>query len=200
MTLLSVINEVCDVVSLDRFDTVVGSVDPAAQTMVELAQEAGDEIARRVDWQRMLKQHIASGSPEALPDDFQRLIPGGAIRTATGDFFRPVANGSQWAVIVAVPSVQPYFFIRANAVEFSPASAAVGAFVDYVSKNWIIGDPYEEKDKLTANDDVAIFPERLLVKGILWRWRRQKGVPYDDNLAEFEADLVQEIKADRGVS
>lgn len=51
---------------------------------------------------------------------------------------------------------------------------------------------------MTADDDTTLFPERLLVKGVIWRWKRQKGLPYEDNLAEFEADLVQEINADRG--
>lgn len=53
---------------------------------------------------------------------------------------------------------------------------------------------------LTADDDRTLFPERLLAKGILWRWKRQKGLPFDDSLAEFEADLLQEINADRGAS
>lgn len=200
MTLLSSINEVCDVVSLDRFESVYGSNDQNAQTMVALAQEAGDEIARRADWQRMLSTHTAASSPENLPSDFQRMTPGGAVRTAAGDFCRPITNSSQWAVIVGIPSAQPYFFIRGQQMLFSPAASAVGAVVEYVSKNWILHDPEGPQATLTADDDTSLFPERLLVKGIIWRWKRQKGLPFDDNLAEFEADLVQEINADRGAS
>lgn len=200
MTLLSAINEVCDVVSLDQFASVYGSNDPNAQTMVAFAQEAGDEIARRADWQRMLSTHTASTSPENLPSDFQRMTPGGAVRTAAGDFFRPITNSSQWAVIVGVPSAQPYVFIRGQQILFSPAASAVGAIIDYLSKNWVLRDPGGPGDTLTADDDKTLFPERLLTKGIIWRWKRQKGLPYDDNLAEFEADLLQEINADRGAS
>ncbi len=200
MTLLSAINEVCDVVSLDRFASVYGSNDPNAQTMVAFAQESGDEIARRADWQRMLSTHIASTSPENLPSDFQRMTPGGAVRTAAGDFFRPITNSSQWAVIVGVPSAQPYVFIRGQQILFSPAASAVGAIIDYLSKNWVLHDPGGPGATLTADDDETLFPERLLTKGIIWRWKRQKGLPYDDNLAEFEADLLQEINADRGAS
>ncbi len=200
MTLLSAINEVCDVVSLDRFASVYGSNDPNAQTMVAFAQEAGDEVARRADWQRMLSTHTASTSPENLPSDFQRMTPGGAVRTAAGDFFRPITSSSQWAVIVGVPSAQPYFFIKGQQILFSPAASAVGAVIDYLSKNWVLQDPGGPGDTLTSDDDKTLFPERLLTKGIIWRWKRQKGLPYDDNLAEFESDLLLEINADRGAS
>lgn len=197
MTLLTAINEVCDVVSLDRFASVYGSTDPNAQTMVALAQEAGDEIARRGDWQKTLKSLTVTASPESFPANFQRLTPGGAVRKSDGTFIRPVTNSGQWAVIVGVPSTTPYFFMKGGQFLFSPASAAVSAVIDYVSKNWIINGS-TEKAAFGADDDTTLFPERLLVKGVIWRWKRQKGLPFDDSLAEFEADLTQEINADRG--
>lgn len=200
MTLLSAINQVCDVVSLDQFDSIYGSNDPNARTMVALAQEAGDEIARRADWQQMLKERVALSSPEPLPEDYERLTPGGAVRSAAGVFYRPITNSSQWAVIVGVVSAQPYFFIKGNQILFSPAATGVGSVIEYVSKFWVLHDPDGPGDTLEADDDTTLFPERLLVKGILWRWKRQKGLAYEDNLAEFEADLVQEINADRGAS
>ncbi|MGT2444474.1 phage adaptor protein [Ensifer adhaerens] len=198
MTLLSAINEVCDVVSLDRFTSVYGSTNPNAQTMLALAQEAGDEIARRGDWQKMLKTETAVSSPLTIPSDYERMTPGGAVRTSAGDFVRPITNSSQWAVILAVPSSQPYFFIKGGQVLFSPTAAGTGAIVDYVSSNWIMKNVGGEAAAWSADDDTTLFPERLLVKGVLWRWKRQKGLSYDDNLAEFEADLVQELNADRG--
>uniref|UniRef100_UPI003F4944C0 phage adaptor protein n=1 Tax=Ensifer adhaerens TaxID=106592 RepID=UPI003F4944C0 len=200
MTLLTAVNEVCDVVSLDQFASVYGSDDPNAQTMVALAQEAGDEIARRADWQRMLATHTAAGSPENLPTDYQRMTPGGAVRASTGDFFRPVTNSSQWAVIVGIPSIQPYFFVKGQQILFSPAASAAGAMVEYVSKNWVALDPSGAGSTFASDGDTTLFPERLLIKGITWRWKRQKGLAYEDELAEFEADLVQEINADRGVA
>ncbi|MDX0651744.1 hypothetical protein GOD34_13250 [Sinorhizobium medicae] len=200
MTLLSAINQACDVVALSQFENVYGSSEPNAQTMVALAQEAGDEIARRVDWQKLLKSLTVTSSPENFPSNFQRLVPGGAVRTSAGVFVRPVSNSGQWAVIVGVPSTTAYFFMKGGQFLFSPASAAVSAVIDYVSKNWILNDPAGEASTWAADDDTTLFPERLLVKGIIWRWKRQKGLAFEDNLAEFEADLEQEINADRGAA
>lgn len=200
MTILTAINQVCDIVTLDRFDSVYGMDDENAETMLALAKEAGDEIARRVDWQDMLKTRVAASALEALPDDWQRAISGGAVRTAAGEYHQLVSNGSLWTAINSTNSVSPFYFITGNQIALTPASTAVGSILDYVSKNWLIGDPYAEKDVITSDDDRTIFPERLLVKGIVWRWKRQKGLTYDDNLAEFEADIAQEIRADRGAS
>ncbi|UDF30045.1 UNVERIFIED_ORG: hypothetical protein LHK14_01615 [Roseateles sp. XES5] len=200
MTLLTAINAVCDVVSLDRFDSVYGADDPNALTMLAMAKEAGEEIARRADWQALLKSVSLVGSPANLPADYERLVPGGAVRTTAGDFVRIVTNSGQWAVISAASPATPCFFVRAGRIEIAPPAVAVGAAVDYVSKNWIVTDPYAEVADWTADDDTTLFAERLLEKGILWRWRRQKGLPYEDSLAEFEADLQHAIDADRGVS
>ncbi len=199
MSLITAVNDACDVVSLDQFDTVYGNNNPNAQTMLQFAQQAGEEIARRVDWERTLKTATVPTSPYALDEDFQRLIAGGAITTAGGEFVRPVLNGSEWTVINKVPSSQPYCFIRGGKILFAPASAGIGASIDYVSKNWIKAGS-DENAAFTADDNTLLFPDRLLTMGLIWRWKRQKGLTYDDQLAEFEATLAFEIAADRGSS
>lgn len=198
MTVLTAINEVADVVSLDRFTSVYGTNDPAAQTMMELALLAGQEIAERFDWKALERTETAVGSPHPFPSDYARMIDGGAVMTADGDFVRPVKNPSQWAVVKQVPSSQPYFYLSKTDVAFSPASAGTGAIVTYISKNWIVGNSGSEKSSWSADDDAVVFPERLLVLNIIWRWKRQKGLAYDDPLAEFEAALVAASAEDRG--
>ncbi|PWE57133.1 hypothetical protein DEM27_05695 [Metarhizobium album] len=195
MTIKSVINNACDILALDRFDTVYGN--PKAQPLLRMAKEGGDEISRRVDWSSMLKTAAFAVSPAPIPNDYQRLIPGGGINTSAGEPIRPVTNGSQWAVLARVGTAQPYFFEGYTTFSFLPASVGVGAQLLYVSRNWIKSGT-SEKDDFGGDDDQILFPERLLEKNIAWRWKRQQGLVYDDNLAEFEADLVQEIKADRG--
>lgn len=197
MTVLSAINEVCDVVSLDRFVSVYGSNDPSAQTMLELARLAGQEIAERFAWKALQRSDVTSSSPFPFPSDYDRLIEGGAVFTALGDFARPVKNPSQWAVVLQVPSAQAYYYLSTSGLSFSPASAAVGAVLTYVSKYWIAGNDSVAKADWTADDDAPVFPERLLVLNLIWRWKRQKGLNYDDPLAEFEAALAAATEEDR---
>lgn len=199
MTLKTIIDEVCDAVTIDRFASVYGNGEPDAQTMLDLAQQAGDEISRRADWQNLLRSKTLAASGETLPSDFQRLTPGGGVRSSSGNFARPVTNSGQWVIVAQLASPQPYYFVSNGTIRISPPSAAVGAIIDYLSKNWIVNSG-TFKDRFSVDDDTTLFPERLMAKNIIWRWRRKEGLVYDDQLAEFEADLVQEINADRGAA
>ena len=195
MNLLEAVNAACDSVALDRFSVLVGNVNENALTMIRFAQEAGEEISRRGDWQKMLKTASVTASPFVLPVDFQRLVPGG-IMTATGTFARMILNGGQWS-IVAPTTAGAYTFIRDGALLFAPPSSAVGATVQYVSTQWLAGVG-GNVSQITADDNAPLFPARLLTSNLIWRWRRQKGVTYEDELAEFEAALAIELAADRG--
>lgn len=195
MTIKDVINNACDILALDRFDTVYGN--ERTRDLMQMAKAGGDEIARRVDWSKMLKTATLPSSPAPIPSDFQRLVPGGGINTAAGEPIRPVTNSAQWAVLQRVNTAQPYFFEGGSQFTFQPTAAGIGSSILYVSKNWIKSGT-TEKDTFGSDADTILFPERLLEKSVIWRWKRQQGLVYDDNLAEFEADLVQEIKADRG--
>ncbi|MGV2071669.1 hypothetical protein ACQZ4Z_13025 [Agrobacterium vitis] len=199
MTLLTAVNEVCDVVGLDRIPVVYGGDSEASYMMLTLANEAGQEIARRADWKRMIKAATVASSPFTLPADWHRLAPGGSVRAADGSMIRPVTNSGMWAIAKS-SSVTPYYFFNGSIVLFAPAASAVGAQIDYLSKNWVKQDVGGlEAAAFLSDDDTTLFPQRLLTKNMVWRWKRQKGLAYEDNLAEFEADLEIEANADRGV-
>lgn len=191
MKIIDIVNAVCDVVKLDQFDSVYGSNDESAKTMVTLATEAGSEIARRVDWRDMVMTFTAPSSPATFPDDFERVIRGGSVMTATGDFVRPVTNRGQWSFIKANPSSQPYYFLSELGIEFAPAAAAVGASLLYLSDTWVKVAGGTTSNMIQSDDDETVFPSELLMKNLIWRWRRHKGLDYSDQLAEFEADLAQ---------
>jgi hypothetical protein len=196
MTLKTIVNDVCDIIEIDQFESVYGNSDPGALTMLELAQQAGDEIARRGDWKVLLSTSVIMQSGAQLPADFQRLVPGG-VRKSNNDFIRPVTNSAQWAVVSSVPALTAYYFLSGSVIFVSPVSAGFDAVLDYVSKYWVISAG-NRRATFTSDDDTASFPERLLVKNMVWRWLRSKGLAYQDHLAEFEADLQQELNADRG--
>lgn len=199
MSLKDVIDSVCDAVEIDRFDTVYGNADPGAQTMLQLGQQAGDEISTRAEWQNMLKVRSITSSGDELPSDFGRIVSGG-VRTDSGLFARPVTNSGMWSTLVQVGSTQPYYFLRRNVILFAPSSAGTSAVIDYVVSTWVVTSAGSYRATLSADDDTTAFPERLLTLNIIWRWRRAKGLAYDDQLAEFEAALVQEINFDRGAA
>lgn len=198
MTLLTVVNEACNSVALDGFTSVYGNAD--ATDMYVLANQAGVEIATRVDWSKLLKTQTITASPSALPDGFGRLIKGGAVRTSAGAFVHGVLSPSQWSILTTCTSSQPYYFITGGYIKFLPASAGTSATMDYCSSFWSRPASGDDRGQYMADDDEALFPEVLIVKNMIWRWRRQKGLDYRDQLAEFEAELAAKAKFDAGIT
>jgi hypothetical protein len=201
MSLISAINEVADLVSLDRFTTVAGSATDDAKTMLTIAQQAGEEIAHRVDWNKLVKTASIEGVPYTMPEDYQRPVPGALIVTALGELVRPITNTGEWAVLRNVGSTRPYYYRAGGTLEVLPTSAGTNATLNYVSGNFVVkvgGTNF--RPAFEADDDTTVFTEDLLVKNMVWRWKRQKGLDYVDDLAEFEAMLTSEIKADRGTT
>lgn len=158
-------------------------------------QAAGDEIARRAEWSKLSKiVYGSNASAIALGDDFARLSEANPVMRGGGHRpVRVVTAPAMWQMLEAKPSAQYYCHIRSGTILFSPAIGPEGVTVRYQSRHWLGGT-----ETITSNDHIPAFPERLLARGTIWRFRRQKGVAYDDILAEFEADLAAEIAADRG--
>jgi len=198
MSLLTCINEVCDVVALDQFLTVIGANSPNAQTMVELANLAGQEIANRGDWNRLITSSVIDVEPYPLPVAYDRLVGGGTIFSATHGFIRPVTNKAAWRILIDGPSVTPFYFIEQNAVHFSILGSGINNDLDYFSKNYVTHTVGVPTNTFTLDDDSVIFPERLLTLNMIWRWKRQKGLQYSDELAEFEAAFMADLTADMG--
>jgi len=201
MSLLTATNEVADLVSLDRFTAVAGSGGDDARTMLAIAQQAGEEIAHRVDWNRLIKAAAIAAVPYTLPEDYHRPIPGAMIATALGVLVRPVTNSGQWAVLRQVGSTLPYYYRSGGRLDIVPTSAGTNATLNYVSGHFVAkSNGTDFRAVFASDDDSTVYTEDLLVKNMVWRWKRQKGLDYTDDLAEFEAMLKAEINADRGIA
>ena len=200
MTFKKIFDRVALQAGLPILGTYAGSTNRTALEMVLHCSEAGEEITRRAEWSQLYsEQAISSGaSSVALPVDFHRLVMGRAIAFTNTPFtpVLPVPAADAWDFIKAMPSSQPYFFIRGGSIEFSPALTA-DATLRYISKNWIAG---KTSDEITDDAYEPDFSGSLLALGTLWRYKRAKGVAHEDVLAEFEAELAREIAADRGRS
>ena len=129
---------------------------------------------------------------------FQEMAEGGAVVLNKTSYrpVRPVVDPTMWQFLTVRQSGQTFYHIKSGAVHFAPEIDEDGATLRYVSRYWLEGD----KEAVTSNEDVPVFPAPLLASGTVWRWKRQKGLPYQDLLAEFEADLEAAIKADRGAA
>lgn len=185
-------------IGLEKTSPNIASSDFDLAQIREYMNQAGKDIVSRAEWSKLYKTDTTAGSVSShdLPADFREMAEGGAVYLNKAGFnpVRLIVDPTMWAFAEKRESAQPFCHIKDGALKFAPALDADGAKYTYLSANWVSDD----KSAITANADTFLIPERLIRGLTVVFWLREKGQMYDDQLAEFEANLIADIKADRG--
>lgn len=185
MTVLDIAKVVARNMSIEEPDTIISTEEPDFVKLAQFINEAGQELARRVDWTstRRTQSYLGTGYNAFydLPDDYSRLIRGYAVKV-DGSPVRGGLTGDEWNALEPVGGTPRYFHTIGQQIAFYPYPAGDQTVVlTYQSMNWIEG-----KQELTTDDDVPLVPRRLMEMGALWRFKRHIGGDYSDYLAEYE--------------
>lgn len=187
MSLLSICQALAKNVGLSVPDQIVGSSSREWVEAREFATETGQELARRVDWGVLSASTTLTGNGTnqtfTLPANFARLQRGVTV-LHNGEIVRPLTR-QEWNTLTPFQGAPRYFLLEGNRITLWPFLAnGATATVRYQSKNWLATG-----DAFTADDQTALIDENLLEMGLIARWRRQKGMPFEDYEAEYEAAL-----------
>ena len=188
MTLLTIAQGLARNVGMQVPTSVTANTAREWQEALQFANETGEELARRVDWGTLQRTAtlIGDGTDKihTLPAGFSRLNRGVAVRA--GGIVRPLSR-AEWNALTPVVGAPRYFLLEGDSITFWPYLAdAATATVEYQTKNWTLaGNAFFIDD-----DGEPLFSEDLFLKGLIARWRRQKGMPYQDEEAEYEASLA----------
>jgi hypothetical protein len=204
MTLLTICQGLASNVGLAMPDVIATSPQREWKEALRMANEAGEEMARRVDWAvlRITATVTGSGTNVALslPANFSRLSQGITARMGR-QIIRPLTR-AEWDGLTPTMGTPRYFILTNGVVQFWPYPASGQEItVSYTERNWVQGATpaivppgftlsMVQKSAFTADDDIARFSEDVLTKGLIVRWRRQKGMSYADEEAEYEAALA----------
>lgn len=188
MTLLSMAQGLAKNVGLRPPEAVIASANREMVEALQFANETGEELARRVDWGRLhaLTTITGDGTNKTfdMPAGFSRLSPGIAVLFGSA-IVRPLTR-QEWTGLVPVSGTPRYFLLEGNKLTLWPYMAnAEVATIKYQSKNWTSAG----NATFMADDETSLINEDVFLKGLIARWRRQKGMPYQDEEAEFEAAL-----------
>jgi hypothetical protein len=187
MTLLSIVQGLAKNVGVQVPSQVIGS---SAREMVEALQfvhETGEELARRVDWGQLQQSATLTGDGtnkvHTLPSGFSRLNSG--VSVTSGGIVRPLSR-AEWNTLAPVQGAPRYFLLEGAEITLWPYLAnAATATVQFQSKNWTSAG----SATFTADDQTSLIDEALFLKGLIVRWRRQKGMDVAEYDAEYEAAL-----------
>lgn len=208
MTLLTIVQDAVEEIGFGtKPATVIGNTDQVATQMFRLLNREGEYLSK-YQWQALKKEHtftlVTSDQDYALPTDFRYIIPASSWNRDNQRIIIGPLTSSEWQWFKGWTTVNGLNLrarIRNNTFEFeqeilSSDNGKTIAF-EYMSKYWTESVASVAQQKFAADDDTSILDEELLTMGLIWRFRKAKGLEFTADLAEY-TKLVREAKARDG--
>lgn len=188
MSLLTIAEGLAKNVGLSVPEQVISSPKREWVEAVALSNLVGEELARRVSWGTLNSIVTVTGNGTdaefSIGATTSRINEGIAVTTISGTA-RPLSR-AEWNGLPASVGTPRYFLLEGTNIRFWPHLTNNEAVsVSTQSAAWCDNGTAEWAD----DTDTSLIDEDLHLKGLIVRWRRQKGMDYADYEAEFEADL-----------
>lgn len=209
MTLLETVQEFCDRTSLERPTLVVASSDDQVRQIKALANEVITDITKRGEsWPLLQKQALfntVAAEQQGLmttvaPYGYQYVIEDSLYdRTERRPLFGP-RNAPRWQESEALPQTGPFYSYRIWQGYFylqpTPPAGHQIAF-EYASDFAIKAvDGVTWKKRFTADSDSFALDEDLLLLGLRWKWKKEKGLSFATEKLDYESVLAQAMGND----
>lgn len=191
MSLLTIAEGLAKNVGLEVPDVVISSPNREWAEAVEFCNLVGEELARRVDWGALNTSVTLTGDSTnktfPLGTYFARVGPGISVKTSSGGIIRPLTR-AEWGSLTPVEGVPRYFLLEGRNLTLWPYLATGETVaVQGQTKAWCSNGTAE----WSADSETSLIDEDLMLRGLIVRWRRQKGMDYADYEAEYEATLAE---------
>lgn len=208
MNLLEIIQRVVRRLPLTNAVTsVVGTSSQILLQLLEIAQEEGEELMRRHEWQALQTTHSfvgAGGNPDAssIPSDWDRYKADASV-WRSGSLVTPLSGPvpyDAWHRLLVLPGIRfpGYWRIEDGSLKVLGVPSGETVTHSYVTNKWILdADTVTTKAQWAADTDTPRLPDSLFRLGIRWRWKQSKGLDYAEDMKTYELELERRISADR---
>lgn len=198
MSLLTICQNVCAVVGWPRPNAIAANTDATAQQIFALANLELQRLSERFCWPHLEVEYpfatAAGQSTYYFPADF-RVLAENAIFDASEYY---AVKGSQglpyWQLLkygkLGSLARTRFRVVYPDGVEITPAPVNVRNFIAvYYSKNYAANSAGGATPRYVADSDVSRIPEQYIELGLMWRFRRAKGLDFSAELAEYNETI-----------
>lgn len=208
MTVLSVVTSFCERTGLPVPTSVLGTTDKQLLQIRALLEEEGNDLASRGSWEGLTFE----ASLTTLASDDQ-----GAISTIASNGFRYIKNdtiwdrtsqlpvcgpmdSAEWQAMKALVNTGPMYRYRIRGgkllVDPTPPAGNNWRF-EYVSQYWSLGaNGTTYKQYFTLDTDTILLPETLVLMGLRWRYKKEKGLDYAEDFETYEMQVKDALGRD----
>lgn len=215
MTLLSIIQDMCDELALDRPMTVVGNNDQLTREMLGSLNAAGRMLSHEADpsWAGLTRFATFTSVAGELQGALTTFAPDYGFTISDtlwdGDSAWPTTSAitpQMWAWMQIRGGIAPYGNTRilvdpaTNKLSLyvNPAPAAGNTYTfEYISKMWVISpntNPVTQMNTFNGfqtDNDTVFYDEDMLKAQAIWRFKRTKGIE-DWQIWKIDADSYKD--------
>jgi hypothetical protein len=173
-----------------------------------LLEEEIEDLASRAMWERQTLEQTFITIADEDQGALTSLISGGfryILDQTIWDRTRrlPIAgplDPRQWQALKARFVNGPYYRFRIRGGHFlvNPTPPAGESwFFEYITRHGILdADGVTTKASFTADTDTLLLPEPVLLMGLRWRWKKEKGMEYAEDFRTYESQVKDALGHD----
>lgn len=196
MNLLQTIQRFCRRTNLDVPSVVIGSANPIILQLYSLLEEEGNDLSGRGSWQELTLEAThttvateSQGDIADIADEGFRYIKNETIWDRTENLPVMVIDGPDWQAEKGFAATAPNYMARIRNGELivtpTPVAGNTWAF-EYVTSNWIRNNTSQY---FVADTDTYSLPGELVLLGLRWRWKKEKGLEYAEDFRTYEKQV-----------
>ncbi len=198
-SMLTLIHTFCLRTGLPAPNIAAGSQDHQILQLVAILNEALEDIVDRWDWTDL--QYEATFTTVAAEDQgaVAAIAPNGFLRifnetifnrTLRLPLFGPMRK-EQWQALKALPTTGPFYKYRIlrGRILFNPAGVAGQLCAFEYQSSWAVtaqGNTAPNKSTFTADTDVCVFDDKVILAALQWKWLLRKGLDYAEEFRRYE--------------
>lgn len=209
MSLLSIIQSHCKKYALSVPTSVIGSTETQIIQLNEILNEIIDEMVDESKFNVTTQECVFTAQPTRSQGTMDTLCPFGyqyAIfetffdRTLMRALYGPLTE-SEWQSLMALPTAGVWYKYRIvqNELWFDPIPTTPFSTIafEYMS-SWAVRDSGGTlKAAVTVDSDTFVFPESIIKRGLAYRWKQIKGLPYQADETAYWDQLNNYIARDK---
>lgn len=198
MTLLTIVQEHCKKNALAVPAVVAASTNTTVVQLQALLNELLEDMVDQSQFQAFTREALFTLVAGEDQGSISTIADAGFLWAHNETFYdrtlrRPVygpLTDVEWQQIKALPNPGPWYKyrIRQNRLLFNPVPTTPYSLIafEYASSYGVLamnGTTY--KAAFTVDTDTFVGPEKILKKGLSYRWKRQKGLQYQAEEIEY---------------
>lgn len=209
MSVLTIIQTHCRLHALNVPGSVVSSTDAGTQQYLAILSQVIDELTTQSNFNVCNQEAVFTAQAQEDQGPMATLAPNGYQWALFETFYdrslrRPLygpLSETEWQQIKVLPNPGPFykFRIKDDRLFINPAPAAPLSTLafEYISSWAVRSSSGVLQASILADSDTVLFPENILLRGLAYRWKEIKGLPYQSDEQKFYDLMTNYIAKDK---